>query len=122
MPAALAQSATAMSPAEQKAHYETHGYLVFPEMLDAGEVGVLRAALDEVLEEAWGLTETNQKFSVTLGHDGRHHVRRMTQCPRGEEPGPAGENTPAAPESAPAVVDWQPERLVRTCVATTHDS
>ena len=52
----------------------------------------------------------------------REHVRRMAQCPRGEEPGPAGENTPAAPEPAPAVTDWPPERLVRTCVATTHDS
>jgi hypothetical protein len=52
----------------------------------------------------------------------REHVRRMTQCPRGEEPGPTGENTPAAPGPAPAVIDWQPERLVRTCVATTHDS
>ena len=61
----------------RESYYETHGYLVFPEMLEAGEVGVLRAALDEVLDEARGLTETTEKFSVTLGHDGRHHVRRI---------------------------------------------
>jgi phytanoyl-CoA hydroxylase len=77
MPAAPVQSAAAMSPAEQRSHYEAHGYLMFPEMLEAREVGLLRAALDEVLDEARGLTETNQKFSVTLGHDGRHHVRRI---------------------------------------------
>jgi ectoine hydroxylase-related dioxygenase (phytanoyl-CoA dioxygenase family) len=77
MPAGLAESTASLSPAQQKAFYESHGYLVFPEMLDAHEVGVLRAALDEVLEEARGLAETNAKFSVTLGHDGRHHVRRI---------------------------------------------
>jgi hypothetical protein len=52
----------------------------------------------------------------------REHVRSMTQCPRGEESGSTGENTPAAPRPAPAVIDWQPERVVRTCVATTRDS
>jgi ectoine hydroxylase-related dioxygenase (phytanoyl-CoA dioxygenase family) len=77
MPAGLAQSAATLSPVEQKAFYETHGYLVFPELLDAGEVDALRAALDEVLREARGLTETNEKFSITRGHDGRHHVRRI---------------------------------------------
>jgi ectoine hydroxylase-related dioxygenase (phytanoyl-CoA dioxygenase family) len=77
MPAGLAQSTASLSPAEQRAFYETHGYLVFPEMLDANEVAVLRAALDEVMEEARGLTETNTKFSITLGHDGRHYVRRI---------------------------------------------
>jgi hypothetical protein len=52
----------------------------------------------------------------------REHVRQMTQCPRGEDSEPTGENTPTAPEAEPDVVDWQPERLVRTCVATTRDS
>jgi hypothetical protein len=50
------------------------------------------------------------------------HVRRMTQCPRGEESGPTGQNTPPAPEPALKGIDWQPQRLVRTCVATTRDS
>ena len=52
----------------------------------------------------------------------REHVRSMTQCPRGDESGPTGENTPSAPGPAPAVIDWRPRRLVRTCVATTRDS
>jgi phytanoyl-CoA hydroxylase len=77
MPAGLAQSAASLSPGEQLAFYRTHGYLVFPAMLDADEVGRLRAALDEVLEEAQGLTETNEKFSITRGDDGRPHVRRI---------------------------------------------
>jgi ectoine hydroxylase-related dioxygenase (phytanoyl-CoA dioxygenase family) len=77
MPAGLAESAASLSSAEQKRFYQAHGYLVFPALLDAGEVGVLRAALEDVLGEARGLTETNEKFSITLGHDGRHHVRRI---------------------------------------------
>ena len=77
MPAALAQSAAALSPAEQQALYEAHGYLVFPEMLEPGRSAVLRAALDEVLDEAHGLTETPRSSPITRGHDGRHHVRRI---------------------------------------------
>ena len=77
MPAPTVRSAPSMSPAEQKAFYEAEGYLAFPDMLGRDEVAVLRAALDEVLEEARGLTESTPKFSVTLGHDGRHHVRRI---------------------------------------------
>jgi len=77
MPAALARSAASLSPAAQRAFYQEHGYLVFPEKLDAREVAGLRAALDEVLQEARGLTENTTKFSITRGHDGRHHVRRI---------------------------------------------
>jgi hypothetical protein len=46
MPATLARSATAMTSAEQRSHYETHGFLVFPDMLDAGEGRVLRGLGD----------------------------------------------------------------------------
>ena len=77
MPAAIPQTAHAMSPDEQRAFYETEGYLLFPEMLGREEVAVLRAALDEVLEEARGLTESTAKFSITRGHDGAHYVRRI---------------------------------------------
>ncbi len=50
----------------------------------------------------------------------REHVRRMAGCPAAEEPGIAGEATgPASPSGR---IGWQPERLVRTCVATTRDS
>jgi ectoine hydroxylase-related dioxygenase (phytanoyl-CoA dioxygenase family) len=77
MAAAVAETASSKSPLEQRAFYESHGYLVFPEMLGPDEVGALRAALDEVLDEARGLAETNQKFSVTRGQDGRPHVRRI---------------------------------------------
>jgi hypothetical protein len=46
----------------------------------------------------------------------------MTQCPRGEQSEQTGENAPAASQAGPGGVDWQPGRLVRTCVATTRDS
>jgi hypothetical protein len=50
----------------------------------------------------------------------RKHVGNMTQCPVAKEPeGAGGAGPPPAPRSER--VDWQPERLVRTCVATTHD-
>lgn len=51
----------------------------------------------------------------------RRHVGRMARCPRGGESGPTGEGT-VAPEPVPEGIDWQPERVVRTCVATTRDS
>jgi ectoine hydroxylase-related dioxygenase (phytanoyl-CoA dioxygenase family) len=53
-----------LSPSEQKAFYEEQGYLVFPELLDAAELTTLRSALADVLREAEGLTETNDKFSI----------------------------------------------------------
>ena len=69
--------ATQLSPAEQKAFYEEHGYIVHPELLSQDEVAVLRAALAEVLEEAKGLTDNSDKFSVKRGEDGAYHVRRI---------------------------------------------
>jgi ectoine hydroxylase-related dioxygenase (phytanoyl-CoA dioxygenase family) len=68
---------TTLAPAEQKALYDERGYIVHPDLLTRDEVATLRAALAEVLEEAKGLTETNDKFSVTRGVDGSHHVRRI---------------------------------------------
>jgi phytanoyl-CoA hydroxylase len=67
-----------VSPSQQKAQYEDEGYLVFPELLDPAELATLRAALAEVLREADGLTESNDKFSVVRSDDGaRHVVRRI---------------------------------------------
>ncbi len=77
MAVTLPKTARNMTPAEQKAFYEDQGYLVCPDLLTPDEVARLRAALDEVLEEAKGLTETNEKFSVTRGRDGEYHVRRI---------------------------------------------
>lgn len=74
-PIAIESSET--SADQQRALYEEHGYLVYPEMLDVADVGRLRAALDEILEEARGLTETNEEFGVTRGVDGGYHVRRV---------------------------------------------
>jgi phytanoyl-CoA hydroxylase len=73
----MAVATPTMTPEEQKAHYEEQGYLVFPELLDRDELAGLRAALAEVLAEAEGLTETNEKFSITAGDDGRYYVRRI---------------------------------------------
>jgi phytanoyl-CoA hydroxylase len=61
----------------QKRLYEEQGYLTFPELLDAGEVATLRSALDELLLEARGVTETNEKFAITTDIDGKPQVRRI---------------------------------------------
>jgi hypothetical protein len=49
----------------------------------------------------------------------RQHVGEMTQCPVVKDAEIAGETTALPPAER---IDWQPERLVRTCVATTRDS
>src|ERR1044071_1002572 len=69
--------ATQLSPAEQKAFYDEQGYIVHPALLSQDEVAVLRAALDELLEEAKGLTDNTEKFSVKQGEDGEYRVRRI---------------------------------------------
>lgn len=52
----------------------------------------------------------------------REHVRQMTPCPAGEEPEIVGESTEPRFASPSERIDWQPQRLVRTCVASTCDS
>jgi phytanoyl-CoA hydroxylase len=69
--------ANVLTPAEQRAAYEQDGYLVFPELLDGSELAALRGALAEVLRDAEGLTETNDKFSITRTEDGGYSVRRI---------------------------------------------
>jgi ectoine hydroxylase-related dioxygenase (phytanoyl-CoA dioxygenase family) len=69
--------ATQMSPAQQKAFYDEQGYILHPNLLTQDEVAVLRAALAEVLEEAKGITDNTEKFSVKRGEDGKYHVRRI---------------------------------------------
>src|SRR3979411_910433 len=66
-----------LSRAETLAYYEDQGYLVFPGLLSATELATLRTALAEVLTEAEGLQETNDKFSVTRSDDGSWSVRRI---------------------------------------------
>jgi hypothetical protein len=51
----------------------------------------------------------------------RKHVGNMTQCSVAKGPEIAGVADPS-PVSPPERIDWQPERRVRTCVATTRDS
>ena len=60
----MVQTIQQLSPSQQKSHYEDQGYLVFPELLDMAELATLRAAMAEVMQEADGLTESNDKFSV----------------------------------------------------------
>lgn len=84
--ATMAQPAAA---ADQKARYDERGYLTFPDMLDRSEVSVLRAALDELLDEASRIPDdrsnlsgldaltTSAKFSFTLSATGERHVRRI---------------------------------------------
>jgi ectoine hydroxylase-related dioxygenase (phytanoyl-CoA dioxygenase family) len=71
------RTADGLGRAEQRAFYEERGYLVFPELLDAAELGTLRAALAEVLREADGLKESNDKFSITPTDEGGFSVRRI---------------------------------------------
>jgi len=69
--------ASELSLAEQKAYYEEQGYLVFPELLSAEELGKLRTALTEVLVEAQDLQTTNEKFSITGTEQGGWSPRRI---------------------------------------------
>lgn len=69
--------ANELSPADQRAFYEEQGYLVFPELLSSTELETLRSALAEVLQESVGLTENNDKFSITRTDDGGYSVRRI---------------------------------------------
>lgn len=62
---------------EERSFYEDQGYLVYPKMLEESEVATLRSALDEVLAEAKDLAESTEKFAITQGVDGGHHVRRI---------------------------------------------
>jgi len=73
----VVRAASELGPAEQKAYYEDHGYLVFPQLLSSDELETLRAALQEVLQESIGLTASNDKFSVTQAEDGSWSVRRI---------------------------------------------
>ena len=66
-----------LTSAEQRALYADQGYLVFPDLLTSTELANLRAALADVLSEAEGLTESNDKFSVTQTSDGNWSVRRI---------------------------------------------
>jgi len=66
-----------LTSAEQRASYADQGYLVFPDLLTSTELAHLRAALADVLSEAEGLTESNDKFSVTQTSDGNWSVRRI---------------------------------------------
>ena len=69
--------ANELSQADQRAFYEEQGYLVFPRLLDGAELATLRNALAEVLRESVGLTENNDKFSITRTDDGGYSVRRI---------------------------------------------
>lgn len=66
-----------LNRAEQLAFYADQGYLVFPQLLSPEELADLRTALAEVLREAAGLTQTNDKFSLTQTDDGSWSVRRI---------------------------------------------
>jgi phytanoyl-CoA hydroxylase len=77
---------TTLSPADQKAAYDEQGYLVFPELLDADELATLRRALDEVLAESVGLTESNEKFSIVPSDDAQRPVVRRIFNPIAHHP------------------------------------
>jgi len=66
--------------AEQKAYYDEHGYITFPEMLGASEVAVLQAALAELLDKARVVPDDvamTDVYSFTRSDTGERHVRRI---------------------------------------------
>src|SRR5207244_12082011 len=69
--------ATRLRTADEKAFYVEQGDIVHPELHSQDEGAVLRSALAETLEESKGLTESNEKFSVTRGDDRSYSVRRI---------------------------------------------
>lgn len=52
----------------------------------------------------------------------RKHVGRLTQCSTAGGPEISGESVQPRVTPRSEAIPWQPERLVRTCVATTRDS
>ena len=52
----------------------------------------------------------------------RRHVRNMTRQSTGEESPEESGDTPPPVDADPPIPAWQPQRLVRTCVATTRTS
>ena len=62
---------------ELRASYDEHGYLVVPDLLTQTDIVRLRAALAEVLEQAKGLTESNERFFVATGDDGTPNIIRV---------------------------------------------
>ena len=52
----------------------------------------------------------------------RNRVGRLTRCPLAGEPEIVGESAEQTLALQPDPIDWQPERLVRTCVASTRES
>lgn len=85
----MAITAQPMTAADRRARYDEAGYLTFPDMLDRSEVAILRAALDELLDEAARVPDdvavlggrdaltTSEKFSFTRSTTGERHVRRI---------------------------------------------
>jgi ectoine hydroxylase-related dioxygenase (phytanoyl-CoA dioxygenase family) len=76
----MAISERPMTAAGQKAWYDEHGYITFPEMLSAAEVAVLQDALTELLDEASRVpddVEMTDKFSFTRSDTGQRNVRRI---------------------------------------------
>lgn len=70
---------TVVAPSERASFYEENGYLIVPEVLDSSEIAVLRSALDQVLSEAEGLQKSNEKFALSLPHNGsgKRYVKRV---------------------------------------------
>ena len=50
------------------AHYDAHGYVVAPSLLDAAQTQSLRALTDRIEQSAIGLTENNEVFDFEAGH------------------------------------------------------
>jgi len=108
---------TTLAPAEQKASYDERGYILHPDLLTQDELATLRAALDEVLEEALRAVR-EAAGSVTSRATARtwHHARAPTRrAVLADAPWrPTGGRSPAPP--GPVVIhsaDPEPARVSR---------
>jgi ectoine hydroxylase-related dioxygenase (phytanoyl-CoA dioxygenase family) len=73
--------ATRLTAAQRRGAYDEFGYLVFPGLLDQVEIGDLRRALGEVLDDAAGLAQSNDKFSIVPSDSGNTAVVRRIRNP-----------------------------------------
>ena len=63
----------------QRAHYQEHGWLAVPGLVDAVWLDRLRAVTDEFVEQSRSLTESNVIFDLDVGHSAAEpRLRRLS--------------------------------------------
>lgn len=74
--------AMTLSPAQRRALYEQCGYLIFRNVLSAGEMAALRAGAEQMLREAAGLRASNERYLVAaVEGSATPSIRRIYNTP-----------------------------------------